>query len=455
MSTANSGHGEQGRVFTVSMLAGEITVGPFAMESTVDDLQCAIEELTRIPEVQIEALHCDFQLDHDMLLSVLPTDLELAAAAAPLKVVLDVSSIRARAGFVGCDAPTLVFPCVVGRPPVPVGFGAVAVEQVVGLEALEKRDLLTLTWPVERGVVLDWSCLEAIWRHAFVGLGLSETPPLCAVVMTEPALNPKAHREKMAELMFEVFGMNKLYLVVSQVAALFGARNVTGIVVDIGEDRRICAPVYEGYLLPHAVTRCDYGAGAELTDGLLRALQEKGALLTRPEDREMVGLLKESLCYVAVGGASSEMGQAEPRVVDLPGLPAIELADERFLVPELLFDPDRCSRGEPVQRLALHTQVRDTIWNNECDLHSDFCKCIVVTGGPSRLPGLAERLRTELDAMMPSMTRNLKVLAPDDSHLLSWSGASCLGKLRTFERMWVTKADFDEKGPGVVHTKCI
>lgn len=35
-----------------------------------------------------------------------------------------------------------------------------------------------------------------------------------------------------------------------------------------------------------------------------------------------------------------------------------------------------------------------------------------------------------------------------------WIGGSILSSLTTFQDMWVTKAEYDESGPGIVHRKC-
>jgi len=37
----------------------------------------------------------------------------------------------------------------------------------VGEEALSKRGLLQLNYPLEHGIVTSWDDLEAIWAHTF------------------------------------------------------------------------------------------------------------------------------------------------------------------------------------------------------------------------------------------------------------------------------------------------
>jgi len=67
--------------------------------------------------------------------------------------------------------------------------------------------------------------------------------------------------------------------------------------------------------------------------------------------------------------------------------------------------------------------------------------------------GIAERLNKEMVALAPS-TMKIKVVAPPERKYSVWIGGSILASLSTFQQMWISKQEYDESGPGIVHRKC-
>lgn len=62
-------------------------------------------------------------------------------------------------------------------------------------------------------------------------------------------------------------------------------------------------------------------------------------------------------------------------------------------------------------------------------------------------------MKKEVTALAPnSMT--VKIVAPPERKYSVWIGGSILASLSTFEDMWITKAEYDESGPAIVHRKC-
>ena len=47
-----------------------------------------------------------------------------------------------------------------------------------------------------------------------------------------------------------------------------------------------------------------------------------------------------------------------------------------------------------------------------------------------------------------------KVLMGDDRQNAAWRGASILGSLGVMQQMWITKQEYNETGPLIIHRKC-
>ena len=92
--------------------------------------------------------------------------------------------------------------------------------------------------------------------------------------MTEPPNNPKINREKMVDMMFQTFEVQKLYLGNQSVLSLFATGRTTGTVLDCGEGITHATPIYEGYAIPYAIQTIPL-AGKDLTDYLQTLLSLK------------------------------------------------------------------------------------------------------------------------------------------------------------------------------------
>eukprot|EP01084_Bolivina_argentea_P175437 303817_1 len=102
----------------------------------------------------------------------------------------------------------------------------------------------------------------------------------------------------MTQIMFEAFGVNGLYVAIDAVLSLYASGRVTGIVMDCGDYNSHIVPIYEGYALKDAVMKLDIG-GRDITDYLMKILNEKGYAFTTSAEREIVNDIKEKLCYVS------------------------------------------------------------------------------------------------------------------------------------------------------------
>ncbi|CAB3262510.1 unnamed protein product [Arctia plantaginis] len=75
-----------------------------------------------------------------------------------------------------------------------------------------------------------------------------------------------------------------------------------------------------------------------------------------------------------------------------------------------------------------------------------------LSGGTTMYPGIADRMQKEITPLAPS-TIKLRSSHPREK-VLCMVGGSILASLSTFQQMWISKQEYDESGPGIVHRKC-
>jgi len=367
-------------------------------------------------------------------------------------IVIDNGSGMCKAGIAGDDAPRAVFPSIVGRPRMPgIMVGTEQKDVFIGDEAQAKRGVLNLKYPIEHGIVNNWDDMERIWHHTFYN-ELRVAPDERPVLLTEAPLNPKANREKMTQILFETFNVPAFYVAIQAVLSLYSAGRTTGIVVDSGDGVSHVVPIYEGYALPHAIERIDV-AGRDLTNHLVRLMTERGYSLQNSAEREIVRSIKEQLCYVALDyNEETEKAKSDASIeknYELPDGSSVTLGAERFRCPEALFQPSLL--GLDIDGIA--QTAYNSIMKCDVDIRRDLYGNVVMSGGSTMYPGIAERMTKELTNMAPPSMK-VKVVAPPERKFSVWIGGSILSSLASFQAMWVTKAEYDEAGPSIVHRKC-
>ncbi len=366
-------------------------------------------------------------------------------------IVIDNGTGITKSGFSGEDQPRSVFPTLIGTPKYGksmIDVGHFTRDYYIGEEAMQLKGLMKFHFPIEHGVVDDWPTMEKIWHYTFY-TDLRVDPSEHPVLLTEAPLNPRRNREKMAEIMFETFNVPALYIAMQAVLSLYASGRTTGCVLDIGDGVSHIVPIFEGFALSHAIQRIDL-AGRDVTIYLKRLLRQRGYPFSTSAEMEIVRDIKEKLCYVAIDPEKEIMLSKKVAGMEksymLPDGEVVSIGLERFIAPECFFNPSVLGKElEPLDDVIV-----GAISECDVDLRRELYSNIVLSGGSTMFPGVKERLTKEIKEQIPESI-DLKILAPPERMYSVWIGGSILSSLKTFHRMWITRREYKEMGPSVIH----
>lgn len=106
-----------------------------------------------------------------------------------------------------------------------------------------------------------------------------------------------------------------------------------------------------------------------------------------------------------------------------------------------------------IEAAGVHEAVFDSIMKTGLDIRKDFYHNIVVSGSGTLFPGLGDRLQKEVSALAPPSMK-VKIITSPERGSDSWIGGSIFASLPTFQHQWISKQEYDENGPSIVHYKC-
>uniref|UniRef100_A0A8C5H2D8 Actin, alpha skeletal muscle A n=1 Tax=Gouania willdenowi TaxID=441366 RepID=A0A8C5H2D8_GOUWI len=110
-------------------------------------------------------------------------------------------------------------------------------------------------------------------------------------------------------------------------------------------------------------------------------------------------------------------------------------------------------RTTGMESAGIHETAYNSIMKCDIDIRKDLYANNVLSGGTTMYPGIADRMQKEITALAPS-TMKIKIIAPPERKYSVWIGGSILASLSTFQQMWISKQEYDEAGPSIVHRKC-
>jgi len=192
-------------------------------------------------------------------------------------------------------------------------------------------------------------------------------------------------------------------------------------------------------------------AGRDVTNRLLQLLQKRYPSLNEA-DFEAIASLKEKHCYVSkTFEAELQLSREKTDLQQnftMPNGTQLSVGDERFRAPEVLFKPNLLG----LETVGLQHHLANAIISCPMDMRLPLVNNICLDLGCSQLAGFGARLALELEDIHPHIFAQPNIV--QQKELGVWTGGSILASLTTFQQMWISRAEYDEEGPIIVHRRC-
>mmetsp|Transcript_7885 Transcript_7885/g.29197 ORF Transcript_7885/g.29197 Transcript_7885/m.29197 type:complete len:460 (+) Transcript_7885:178-1557(+) len=440
-------------------------------------------------------------------------------------VVIDNGSGSTKLGFGGNVKPSYILPTAIGLRDVSKRVGGSKgtpgsiddLDFAIGDEALHNAHRYAVQYPVRGGVVEDWDLMERFWQQSICKY-MRVDPEEHFFLLTEPPLNPPEHREETAEIMFETFGVAGLQISVQAVLALAASmtssksksqHSLSGTVIDSGDGGTYVVPVHEGYVIG-ALRRRRSGhsslsslssschcrpplpslmlsdatraagssiktvpiAGKDLTLFVHKLLRERGVAVPAEDLYAAAQVVKEQHCYTC-SDVSKEPAKfdSDPAKYarELSGINkktnrpwSFKLGHERFLTPEVFFEPKMlpdCEFFTPLPEV-----VDGVVASCPIDARRGLYNNIVLAGGSTQFKDFGRRLERDVKRLVDERVAQselssggrhkakeveVNVVAHKKRRYAAWFGGSFVASMPTFFSSCHTKADYEEYGPSI------
>lgn len=368
-------------------------------------------------------------------------------------LIVDLGGCSVRAGVLmeQPTLPTVYFPsvCSTDRNTGKRSFGLEAVRP-------EVRRNSQLSFPLLPSAkiskyTIDVDGLPELMSKIFRDLNITN-PSEYKVQLCVPRSLSLQTQTALAEALLVKTGVGALSVTHQAICALYAYNTTSGVVVDLGA-RIDILPIADGYIVEGGVSRLPHGA-QQLTQQLRQALAQKQLSLFGELELYLVRWVQQQVCYVAPDyRAELSACHADPAAYEtcLPlgrffQPPAHHLEARldlgRFQCPEGLFRPELWGLDCP----GLGKLLQRALQECSLDVRRQMARSVFLSGGLSLLPGLPQRLQSELDALTPDSLQPKVHASPYRVHM-AFLGASTMASTSAFDEVCVTLREWKQKGP--------
>ncbi|KAK9450890.1 actin family [Limtongia smithiae] len=351
--------------------------------------------------------------------------------------------------------------------------------------------------PFEKGHLTNWESENAIWNRLLFSLDAKDTkqssfvvnPSEAALIVTEPLLHLPTCSANLDQMIFEEYCFASSYRCPASLLAIENNLNNiiidpegagkrptanpdTVLVVDSGYSATTVTPIVNHKIYTPGIRRVNVG-GKLLRNFLAETISfrhynmmDESYIVNEIKDKcgfisqqfltdlrtcKELDMAENPLALEYVLPRTSTNGYLQGHIRDTtqrvnPDDQILKLSNERFSIPELLFNPSDVGfhqAGIPETIMQSVSAIEDQ------DIRGLLLGNVIFLGGCTQFPGFKERISTELQSCVPEDIC-LRLGFPESPTTYAWQGGAKLGGQRSKLRgLQVTRKDYLEYGENI------
>jgi actin, other eukaryote len=310
-------------------------------------------------------------------------------------VIIDIGQGSTKVGYAGDEKPRSVFPTVTGKPKYKQMMAGVNVQEIyVGDDTTKMRGVLKLSYPINRGNVMDWEQYFAILGHIFYNV-LRVEPAKCNVIYIVPPLTPSDSAQYFARVLFETHKCKTVGIIDSATTSLFSVGETTALSVELGTGLTHITPVMNGQLYNPSIQRLNL-AGMDIEEYLNSLLTQYGQF----QKKEIVRDIKEKACKIAMDPNTDSQDSSKDNLYTLPDGSTFNVnAYISTFSGEVLFNPTLLG----AQTQSIQQSIINAIRSIDPYYYRIMLGKIILSGGTAYFAGLKERIEKEVELLVPQL----------------------------------------------------
>ncbi|KAJ6227190.1 actin-5c-related [Anaeramoeba flamelloides] len=301
-----------------------------------------------------------------------------------------------------------------------------------------------------QGEVQSWESLEQIFNNILPTIGIdNKSNKVDSLVIADSIFTPTSDRDQMSELLFEKFGLQRLFYLPQEMSTLLASGIETGVLVHHGHTTTSVLPIYKGRFLKHAGTRAPYGSNDVMRYLSLHLQKQKANKfnIRRQNDKRIAISIKQKYLQVATANQARSKFLFKKKKISVQKRNFLLTSAARF-TSEIPFNPNIAG----VNWEGVHKLVYNSI-SKSCPVSASklFLQNILLEGGGSLMKGFPERLSSELkyslgnSEISPKITKVQKTV---------WNSTAKSAELIEQQGRWITKEDWLESHQQLIKEKC-